>query len=1821
MSREYIFTNIIIVDSYFELLNKTVSSIINQSINFEQNTQILFYIKNRNYKSKKICENYKKKYPNNIQIINDFAHSNDFILNSFIKGQYLNILKSGSTLNNTLFFDVMNCFNNNTVDLIKISPEKEHFEKIYLNEGYSFGLTNISSIFFNSNLTNNFNLTLENINNVFYIINNILLNIDSYITLYSNSNLINTKDNITLSLDEINVILSENTELPDYIYYNILDFLRDIAQYENNYSDKIKKTVTAISKKIKDTTINNHESDPIFKNYLLSIKYDGLKLNINNTNLELSAGPYIVDEFNHHNIWIYNYDTSANEIILRGFINSYFDNDFLSVSALINEDNITVPCKLIKDQYRKNKQYFGEDFNFSYTFELVLPIKNIKSKTFSLVPTFHINKQVDDFSKDNVIPLNLPIKFSKHSGINTNNYLIKNNNLLEFKNNSFQYDKGYTFSIIIPVYNSENYVRQSISSIVNQNIGFENNVQLILIDDGSTDNSLNILNEFKELYPENIIILSQENKGPSIARNIALPYIKGQYVNFLDSDDYLSENALYEVSNYFNKHDSEIDVVAIPIEYIGNTNENYSSNNLEETKLINLVNQPNYIQKTISSTFIKSKVLLNFKFNENLRYSEGCSLINKILAIKKTIGFLNVPTYYYRKQFNLSELSEKKLFDYYYYTDYLDDFFLDLINYCKNRNEKFPDFIKFLIVNQLKDIVCQEKLDIFPSDEERKTFWNKLYDICAPLNDASTLRNNELDSSLKVIYMYLRFKGFKTTVENDNVLLKTGNYVVDNLNNHNIWIYYSKLFDNKIKLKGFFNSYFNKKNISIKAILFNSKGDFKEFSTIKIDDKYRKDQLVLSKIFKHMYTFEVEIPLEKEDVETLTFKLSYEPNSEKNSISQNGIEKNLDIEFSKHSLIQKDNEYYDTHIVNFKRNSMTFTRRYTFSIIMAIYNTEKYLNESIDSIINQTIGFEDNVQLILVNDGSTDNSLDILKAYQEQYPENIIVLTKENGGQATARNYGLKYTNARFINFLDSDDYLSENALEEVKNFYDKYNNVDLVALPFKQFGRTTQDHRLNFKFKETRLIDLDKEPDKIQLSSQASFIRYEALRGIKFDSKLVASEDAQVVNKVLLNKNNIGVINTAFYHYRRREDFSSTIDMAEKGKDYFNKRLKYYFLDMIGYCLDKKGKIPSFIQYSLAYDLHWMLSVESLDVLDNELEVNEFWYLLKKVIDHLSFNSIYKNPTIKNGLVKSFFLSLKYGVSREIKNDNIILKTGNHKIDDLKVHNIYLDIINIKDGYLNISGFMNSLFDSDYISVLAFKENKDGTIETYTGKKVIYTARQNRVFLSKQWQFKYNFDIQIPLSKIEECNVKIKFIYHIDGDYTNYDSNNIKEFNLPIRFNKHARMSEISDYFESEGHFVHFENNTFKVQPSSYSLIKENELKIIDMIKNSGSYNCKEASRLRWLYLKLYRIFKYIYRNKPIYMFMDRTSVADDNATHLFKYANSQDDNIKKYFILSKKSDDYDKMKKIGNVLEFKSLKHKFISLFADKLITTHPYESRVNPFFDYDSKKDQRHLFAGLVNYKIYFLQHGVTKDNISDWMSKYDKDLSLIVTVSDLERKSFLQEGYNFNENIIQTLGFPRFDNLSNQKDKKQILIAPTWRKNLRSKNLFLNSEYYKSLNNVLSNKKLINMAKEKGYTVVFKPHPELTRIIEGTDERYMDFLDIDENIKIPLSGSYQDLFRDASLLITDYSSVFFDFAYLKKPIIYYQPLDDYHYSESYFDYETMGFGDVIKDKDNLLEKIGYYLENDIEDKYINRIDSFFKYHDKNNRKRVYDWIKTH
>lgn len=117
------------------------------------------------------------------------------------------------------------------------------------------------------------------------------------------------------------------------------------------------------------------------------------------------------------------------------------------------------------------------------------------------------------------------------------------------------------------------------------------------------------------------------------------------------------------------------------------------------------------------------------------------------------------------------------------------------------------------------------------------------------------------------------------------------------------------------------------------------------------------------------------------------------------------------------------------------------------SVIIPVYNVEEYLKECLESVVNQTYK---NIEIITINDGSTDNSLNILKSYASKY-KNIKIISQKNSGQSVARNVGINKANGKYIFFLDSDDYIMLNTLEELIKIMEKY-NLDIIRFGAEPF-------------------------------------------------------------------------------------------------------------------------------------------------------------------------------------------------------------------------------------------------------------------------------------------------------------------------------------------------------------------------------------------------------------------------------------------------------------------------------------------------------------------------------------------------------------------------------------------------------------------------------------------------------------------------------------------------------------------------------------------------------------------------------------------------
>lgn len=369
--------------------------------------------------------------------------------------------------------------------------------------------------------------------------------------------------------------------------------------------------------------------------------------------------------------------------------------------------------------------------------------------------------------------------------------------------------------------------------------------------------------------------------------------------------------------------------------------------------------------------------------------------------------------------------------------------------------------------------------------------------------------------------------------------------------------------------------------------------------------------------------------------------------------------------------------------------------------------------------------------------------------------------------------------------------------------------------------------------------------------------------------------------------------------------------------------------------------------------------------------------------------------------------------------------------------------------------------------------------------------------------------------------------------------------------------------------------------------------------------------------------IIKIKKENRDIWLISERKDEAEDNGYHLFKYLRENHENEKVYYLINKRSKSYSKVERYGNIIQYNSLKHYIYYFLANKHISAFQFFGVPETPFIWNMEK------KGILKNKKIFIQHGITKEMLP-FLCYQNTNYDLFVCGAKPEY-DYIIENYGYPFNNVKYLGFCRFDNLHNYKLKNKILLMPTWRhwfgmtstsneEEKREINKFIESEYYKVYNSLINNSKLHEILKKYDMELIFYPHPEMQRFV---DKFTCNF----KNIKIAerQNNNLQELLKQSKILITDYSSIAFDFAYMKKPLIYYQFDQDRYYSQhfekGYFDCERDGFGPVIKNEDELVNQIERYICNENNRrKYEKRSELFFEIYDKNNCRRTYEAIKN-
>lgn len=579
--------------------------------------------------------------------------------------------------------------------------------------------------------------------------------------------------------------------------------------------------------------------------------------------------------------------------------------------------------------------------------------------------------------------------------------------------------------------------------------------------------------------------------------------------------------------------------------------------------------------------------------------------------------------------------------------------------------------------------------------------------------------------------------------------------------------------------------------------------------------------------------------------------------------------------------------------------------KYKFSIILSIYNVEEYLEESIESILKQTIGFKENIQLILINDGSPDNSDIICKKYKKLYPDNIVYFVQENKGLSEARNKGIELSQGEYVNFCDPDDKLELNACEKVCNFFRvNYKIIDIVVLRLNFFeAQTGFGHPLNNKFTDDKIIDLKVDYNLVQAHCASAFFKKEVLKNKKFDKRVKYGEDLKFINELFLENSKYGVLKSTSYNYRKRVSKTSLIDKSAYDVSWYINTLKYGYVEMFDLSKKKYGFIPKYLMFIVMYDLQWKIkNVKGKTLLEKDI-YEEHLRLVNKLLIDIDDDIILEQQSIDTSH-KLVAFKIKRNELPQLELKQQALYYNNINIYDVSKDDLFkINSLELKDNKFFIEGEYISFLESNDFKLYFVDEVgiKHYLLLTEIESRRKYAINNN--VSSKTYEYNINFS----LKKINSLKVVI--------EYKNCDYSNI---NLSYGFNAKLNKTN-SKYYFNNGKIVEEKQNTLIIKKSSkINHIKAELLYIKELIKEKRF----KIISYRLIYFAMKKTCK-----KNIILISFDKNCAEKRIYKFSDFIRNKFPDSDIYLVGAKK-----KYKKKFYYLRYGFYKHKIISLLADK-------------------------------------------------------------------------------------------------------------------------------------------------------------------------------------------------------------------------------------------------------------------------------------------------
>ncbi|MDO4898119.1 MAG: CDP-glycerol glycerophosphotransferase family protein [Rothia sp. (in: high G+C Gram-positive bacteria)] len=884
-------------------------------------------------------------------------------------------------------------------------------------------------------------------------------------------------------------------------------------------------------------------------------------------------------------------------------------------------------------------------------------------------------------------------------------------------------------------------------------------------------------------------------------------------------------------------------------------------------------------------------------------------------------------------------------------------------------------------------------------------------------------------------------------------------------------------------------------------------------------------------------------------------------------------------------------------------DSRVNNRRPLFSVIVAVYDVEEYIAATLRSFKRQDIDPE-LVEYIIVDDGSPDKAVDIAVKFAHRHP-NVVVVTKQNSGVGETRKLALALARGEWVTSVDPDDLIRFDYFSEAKRFLDADTEHRISILSSRVFitngadGTYRDTHPLGAKFRGgNRVVSMLEEPSAIQMGATA-FLKLDVLRehGLTYKTEIKPTfEDGNLVCRYLAHFENpvVALLSTSHYYYRKRADSSSLVQSSWLKPERYRVVPKAGYLDALTYAKDRLGYVPDWLANIVLYDLMWYFKEDekmgsTVAGIAPELKA-DFMEAAEQIFGMLTAEQILRQPLnkpawrLRESLLRRFNLDtsaariFRWGLREDgQRNYSLLTSPGQHSIT---VYSAGQPIEVFPEGVTN-----RIYFDEVCVTEYSFCLPDAPTYFVVDGQPLTHVQK-----------------LPAPTSKETDAylegitrTIRASMPYHTRQQ-------KIRQRWLVAAGIQNSTVLHVA----GQKMWANINRACKRFKPNPDQLLREE----VEHYIASGAAKKFEGA---WLLL-------------------DHADRADDNAEHLYRHLLAEEPEINAYFLLQRSSKDWGRLEAEGfRLLDYGSVEAMAAARSAAVVASSDAVEECIYPA--------PRRIF-GAPPYQFVFLQHGITKDDISRWLN--GKKIDVVVSATEGEYKAFTLEDspYEYKYYNAALTGFPRYDNLYRLAQTKQpspqgartLFIMPTWRQTLRDAmqvagteaerlKVLTESDFYRHWWGFLASVPLQEKVASGQLTVKFMAHPSFGSALNQVEQPAgVEFL-------LPGQEPFQQLIVDADIFLTDYSSLAYDCAYVGTPVAYYQFdrqtmfAGGHTYRQGYFDYYRDGLGPVLESADQLVQWLEETLAADCatERQYEFRRRQTYRYLDGNNCARTTEVIK--